>query len=180
MLRVTGADADASAGSENPDTIIQTQNTDVSSVPTDNGRDTEHINRKKSHTTEDGSSAEVPPDASPAAQTRSEVTDSCRSVSPNRKTEEQKPSYTAALECEHIVLQHSLPPPYIQPPPHPLNDTWASARSDSTDPTTSRPPESLSSRRFSRPSSAGQGNDDITLIKTKGDVMNIHSMKLIY
>uniref|UniRef100_A0A8C2Q0P1 Tubulin--tyrosine ligase-like protein 5 n=1 Tax=Cyprinus carpio TaxID=7962 RepID=A0A8C2Q0P1_CYPCA len=51
------------------------------------------------------------------------------------KSGSDQPS-AAALECEHIVLQHCLPPPYVQPPPHPLANSssvcvkWASARTD--------------------------------------------------
>lgn len=162
---------DASAGSENPDTIIRTQNTDVS-------RDTKHNSRNKSHTIKRERSRNkdhTEDDTSNLTQSEaSQVTDSCHSLRRNRNTEEQSPSHTSALECEHIVIQHNLLPPYIRPPPNPLNNissfsvtpetiTWASARSDSTDPTTSRPQEStcvntsVSSRRFSRPSSAGQG-----------------------
>uniref|UniRef100_A0A672SHP5 Tubulin--tyrosine ligase-like protein 5 n=1 Tax=Sinocyclocheilus grahami TaxID=75366 RepID=A0A672SHP5_SINGR len=37
----------------------------------------------------------------------------------NKRTSSDQ-SNAAALECEHIVLQHCLPPPYVQPPPHPL------------------------------------------------------------
>ncbi|XP_051579128.1 tubulin polyglutamylase TTLL5 isoform X2 [Myxocyprinus asiaticus] len=67
------------------------------------------------------------------------------------RSREPSPTYSTALDCEHIILQHCLvpsapePPPYIQPPPHPLavsssstvtpsplSVTWASARTDST------------------------------------------------
>ncbi|XP_057199528.1 tubulin polyglutamylase TTLL5 isoform X2 [Triplophysa rosa] len=163
---------DASAGSENPDTIIQTQNTDVS-------RDTKHSNPNKSHTIQRERSRNRDDTSN-----RTQVTDSCCSVRRNRSTEEQNPSHTAALECEHIVLQHSRPPPYIRPPPHPLDHTssfsgtpptitWASACSGSTDPTTSRPQEStcvnasVCSRRFSRPSSAGQVMEKMNVSKLR-------------
>nr|XP_017207366.2 tubulin polyglutamylase TTLL5 isoform X1 [Danio rerio] len=68
----------------------------------------------------------------------------------NKKTQ-LKTAYSAALECEHIILQHAVPPeppPYLQPPPHPLanTSTWASA-------THTAP--SISIQRPSRPSSAG-------------------------
>ncbi|KAG1936374.1 tubulin polyglutamylase TTLL5 [Pimephales promelas] len=67
-------------------------------------------------------------------------------------------AYAPAVDCEQIVLQH-CPPPYVEPPPHPLANSscsitppppasvkWASARHQSTH---------VCSLRSARPSSAG-------------------------
>ncbi|XP_050989309.1 tubulin polyglutamylase TTLL5 isoform X2 [Labeo rohita] len=135
----------------------------------------------------DCTNIEVPPNASTAVDTESRAsqdgtsrtqTAAVRSKKTLLKTGGDQP-YAAALECEQIVLQHCLPPPYIQPPPHPLANssssvtppsvcvTWASARNQSIKPTAAQQinPTSvntfvprathISIQRSSRPSSAG-------------------------
>uniref|UniRef100_A0A8C1P9V9 Tubulin--tyrosine ligase-like protein 5 n=1 Tax=Cyprinus carpio TaxID=7962 RepID=A0A8C1P9V9_CYPCA len=144
-----------------------------------------HIQRKSQ--SGDCAVIEVLPNPPTAAETESRDVASKTHTSAVRnkralwKSGSDQPS-AAALECEHIVLQHCLPPPYVQPPPHPLANSssvcvkWASARSESTAPTaakeTSRPihptcvlPRAL--QRSARPSSAGHVSQKPSLSKSR-------------
>ncbi len=168
---------DASDGSDKADAIRKTQNTDSTAAQTRNQgqskltQSTENCsatNKTKCNSLQNGhiqrksqsgdcSVIEVLPNPSTAAETESRAsqagaskthTSAVRNKRTQSKSGSDQPN-AAALECEHIVLQHCLPPPYVQPPPHPLASSssvcvrWASARSESTAPTaapeTSRP-----------------------------------------
>uniref|UniRef100_A0A8C1P3J3 Tubulin--tyrosine ligase-like protein 5 n=1 Tax=Cyprinus carpio TaxID=7962 RepID=A0A8C1P3J3_CYPCA len=86
--------------------------------------DTAHVIKEKSQSG-DCAVIEVLPNPPTAAETESRDVASKTHTSAVRnkralwKSGSDQPS-AAALECEHIVLQHCLPPPYVQPPPHPL------------------------------------------------------------
>ncbi|XP_026141031.1 tubulin polyglutamylase TTLL5 isoform X2 [Carassius auratus] len=139
-----------------------------------------HIQRKSQ--SGDCAVIEVLPDPSAAAETESRDipnkthTSAVRNKRAVCKSASDHPN-AAALECEHIVLQHCLPPPYVQPPPHPLASsssvcvTWASARSQSTA-ATPRPvhPTGVLPRavqRSVRPSSAGHVSQRPSLSKSR-------------
>uniref|UniRef100_A0A671QCI3 Tubulin--tyrosine ligase-like protein 5 n=1 Tax=Sinocyclocheilus anshuiensis TaxID=1608454 RepID=A0A671QCI3_9TELE len=107
----------------------------------------------------DCTAIEVLPNPSTAAETESRASKTHTSAVRNKRTGSDQPN-AAALECEHIVLQHCLPPPYVQPPPHPLANSssvcvkWASARSESTASTAAQETQKPSLSK-SRPGSAG-------------------------
>ncbi len=188
---------DASDGSDKADAIRKTQNTHSTAAQTGNQGQSKftqsaencsatdktkcsslqngHIQRKSQ--SGDCTVIEELPNPSTAAETESRASQAGASKTHSSavRNKRSQPN-AAALECEHIVLQHCLPPPYVQPPPHPLANSssvcvkWASARSESTAPETARPvhPSSansfvprathLSIQRSARPSSAGLGN----------------------
>lgn len=199
---------DASDGSDKADAISKTQNTDSTAAQTRNQgqskltQSTENCsatNKTKCNSLQNGHTQrksqsgdctviEVLPNPSTATETESRAsqagaskthTPAVRNKRTLLKSGSDQPN-AAALECEHIVLQHCLPPPYVQPPPHPLANSssvcvkWASACRESTAPTTA--PETshpvhptcvnsfvprathLSIQRSARPSSAGHGN----------------------
>ncbi|XP_067312344.1 tubulin polyglutamylase TTLL5 [Pseudorasbora parva] len=90
----------------------------------------------------DGSVTEVASSAStaPEAESRDEASKNHTPVGRNRKAL-SKSTYSSALDCEQIVLQHCAPmpapepPPYVQPPPHPLAcSRWAAARNQPNGP----------------------------------------------
>nr|XP_055029113.1 tubulin polyglutamylase TTLL5 isoform X3 [Misgurnus anguillicaudatus] len=185
--------------SQNKDTAV-CDDTDASgalenSETTDNSSATKHRNKNKHHAIQnehirnkDQSVTEVLPDASSVPETQSQSNNSHHTVVKNK-------SYTTALDCEHIVLQHRLPPaeppPYIQPPPHPqLNTssvitppslcvTWASPPNRPTgltsrlerlrqeNPNPVNVSRDVSNTRFSRPSSAGQVNQKMNVSKSR-------------
>ncbi|XP_067224643.1 tubulin polyglutamylase TTLL5 isoform X6 [Chanodichthys erythropterus] len=214
----------ASACLEDTDAISKTQITDSTTTLTgDQGQDnatqsTENCSGNKSKCNSlqnghirskrqsgDGTVIEVPPNASTATETesrvsRDETSKTHTSVVRNRKAV-SKTTFAPALACEQIVLQHCLPlpapepPPYVQPPPHPLANTsstitqlspcatWASARNQSTGPTiTQETPRQIhpacantfmpkavqvSSQRSSRPCSAGHVSQKSSLSKSR-------------
>ncbi|XP_016092895.1 tubulin polyglutamylase TTLL5 isoform X1 [Sinocyclocheilus grahami] len=199
---------DASDGLDNADAISKIQNTDSTAAQTgnqgqskltqstENCSATKHGNKTKCNSLQNGhiqrksqsgdcTAIEVLPNPSTAAETESRASKTHTSAVRNKRTSSDQ-SNAAALECEHIVLQHCLPPPYVQPPPHPLANSssvcvkWASARSESTASTaaqeTSRPihptcvlPRAthLSIQRSARPSSAGHMSQKPSLSKSR-------------
>ncbi|KAF4102609.1 tubulin polyglutamylase TTLL5 isoform X2 [Onychostoma macrolepis] len=208
---------DASDGSDNANAIRKTQNTDSTAAQTGNQgqskltQSTENCsatNKTKCNSLQNGhiqrksqsgdcTVIEVLPNPSTAAETESRAsqdgasktqTSAVRNKRTQSKTGSDQPN-AAALECEHIILQHCLPPPYVQPPPHPLANSssvcvkWASARSESTVPTaaqeTSRPvhptcvnsfvprAKHLSIQRSARPSSAEHVSHTPSLSKSR-------------
>uniref|UniRef100_A0A672SGG3 Tubulin--tyrosine ligase-like protein 5 n=1 Tax=Sinocyclocheilus grahami TaxID=75366 RepID=A0A672SGG3_SINGR len=133
---------DASDGLDNADAISKIQNTDSTAAQTgnqgqskltqstENCSATKHGNKTKCNSLQNGhiqrksqsgdcTAIEVLPNPSTAAETESRASKTHTSAVRNKRTSSDQ-SNAAALECEHIVLQHCLPPPYVQPPPHPL------------------------------------------------------------
>ncbi|XP_016388565.1 tubulin polyglutamylase TTLL5 [Sinocyclocheilus rhinocerous] len=199
---------DASDGLDNADAISKIQNTDSTAAQTgnqgqskltqstENCSATKHGNKTKCNSLQNGhiqrksqsgdcTAIEVLPNPSTTAETESRASKTHTSAVRNKRTGGDQPN-AAALECEHIVLQHCLPPPYVQPPPHPLVNSssvcvkWASARSESTASTaaqeTSRPihptcvlPRAthLSIQRSARPSSAVHVSQKPSLSKSR-------------
>uniref|UniRef100_A0A671QCE1 Tubulin--tyrosine ligase-like protein 5 n=1 Tax=Sinocyclocheilus anshuiensis TaxID=1608454 RepID=A0A671QCE1_9TELE len=113
-------------------TAAQTGNQDQSKLTqsTENCSATKHCNKTKCNSLQNGhiqrksqsgdcTAIEVLPNPSTAAETESRASKTHTSAVRNKRTGSDQPN-AAALECEHIVLQHCLPPPYVQPPPHPL------------------------------------------------------------
>ncbi|XP_073683701.1 tubulin polyglutamylase TTLL5 isoform X1 [Garra rufa] len=181
---------------------------------TENSSAPKHGNKTKSNSLQNGhirsksqsgdcSVIQVPPNASTAAETESRVTQdrtsktqaaAVRNKNTLSKMGGDQP-LAAALECEHVVLQHCLPPPYVQPPPHPLANsstsltppsvcvTWASARKKATAPTLAQDMSQqihpnfvntfvpraahISLQRASRASSAGHVSQKPSLSKSR-------------
>ncbi|XP_043119727.1 tubulin polyglutamylase TTLL5 isoform X2 [Puntigrus tetrazona] len=152
-----------------------------------------HIQRKSQ--SGDGTVIEVLPNPSTAAETESRASQDGDKTRDGNKTHtsavrnkravwrsgSDQPN-DAALECEHIVVQHCLPPPYVQPPPHPLASSssvcvrWASARSESPAPAAAREtPRPVHACSFApraiqtsaRPSSAGNVSQKPSLSKSR-------------
>ncbi|XP_059376915.1 tubulin polyglutamylase TTLL5 isoform X2 [Carassius carassius] len=197
---------DASDGLENAEiqhkdgTAAQTGNQGQSKLTqsTESCSATKHGNKTKCNSLQNGhiqrksqsgdcAVIEVLPNPSAAAETESRdipnktPTSAVRNKRALCKSGSDHPN-AAALECEHIVLQHCLPPPYVQPPPHPLASsssvcvTWASARSQSTAPTAAQETPRLihstgvlprAVQRSARPSSAGHVSQKPSLNKSR-------------
>ncbi|CAM4651576.1 unnamed protein product [Leuciscus chuanchicus] len=194
----------ASGGLENADAISKTQITDSTATLTEdqgqsnatqstgNCSTTKHANKSKCNSLQnghlrnkrqsgDGTVAEAHANASTESRVlRDNTSKTHTSVVRNRKAL-LKAAYAPALDCEQIVLQHSLPdpPPYVEPPPHPLANssrtitlppsacvTWASARNHSAD-TFIPPAGHVCSLRSARPSSAGHVTQKASVSKSR-------------
>ncbi|KAK7142922.1 hypothetical protein R3I94_012308 [Phoxinus phoxinus] len=114
-----------------------------------------HIRNKRQ--SGDGPVPEVPASAASESGALRENTSKTHSSVGRTRKALLRTAYAPAVDCEQIVLQHCLPdpPPYVEPPPHPLAITppppacvtWASARNPST--------HTFMPARSARPSSAG-------------------------